>query len=114
MLGPPGAQRRTLLSALSDDPALPTATAGASCGRQTTTSRLIQPPPPCEPPLQGLLPHHQAPRRGSLGGAQALFLRVLITVIGLTPSTRAVSRMPLPFSAMSTICRLTSGNRPVL
>src|SRR5215510_9857584 len=41
------------------------------------------------------------------------FLRVLITVVGLTPSTRAVSRMPLPLSAMSTICRLTSGNRPV-
>src|SRR5216683_8456165 len=42
------------------------------------------------------------------------FLRVLITVIGLTPSTRAVSRMPLPLSAMSTICRLTCGTHPVL
>jgi hypothetical protein len=42
------------------------------------------------------------------------FLRALITVIGLTPSTRAVSRTPLPLSALSTICRLTSGNRPVL
>jgi hypothetical protein len=42
-----------------------------------------------------------------------LFLSVVITVVGLTPSTRAVSRMPLPFSAMSTICRLTSGNRPL-
>lgn len=42
------------------------------------------------------------------------FLRALITVMGLTPRTRAVSRMPLPLSAMSTICRLTSGNRPVL
>jgi hypothetical protein len=30
------------------------------------------------------------------------FLRVVVTVVGLTPSTRAVSRMPLPLSAMST------------
>src|SRR5215831_14321103 len=42
------------------------------------------------------------------------FLRVLITVVGLTPSTRAVSRMPLPLSAISTICCLTSGTHPVL
>src|SRR5262245_1867167 len=113
MLGPPGAQRRTRGSGWSDAPVPPTATAGASCGRQTTPSRPLPPPPPYEPPLQGLLPHHQGPRRGSLGGAQAFFLRVLITVIGLTPSTRAVSRTPLPFSAMSIICRLTSGNRLV-
>src|SRR5262249_56868879 len=42
------------------------------------------------------------------------FLRVVSTVVGLTPSTRAVSRMPLPLSAMSTICRLTSGTHPRL
>src|SRR5947207_3174264 len=42
------------------------------------------------------------------------FLRVVMIVVGLTPSTRAVSRMPPPLSAMSTICRLTSGNRPML
>jgi|SoiMethySBSTD1v2_1073268.scaffolds.fasta_scaffold432333_1 hypothetical protein len=42
------------------------------------------------------------------------FLRVEITVVGLIPSTRAVSRIPLPLSAMSTISRLTAGNRPVL
>ena len=42
------------------------------------------------------------------------FLSVVMTVVGLTPSTRAVSRMPLPLSAISTICRLTSGNLPVL
>jgi hypothetical protein len=42
------------------------------------------------------------------------FLRVVITVIGLTPSTRAVSRMPLPLSAISIIYCLTSGTHPVL
>src|SRR5690348_12882711 len=42
------------------------------------------------------------------------FLRALITVIGLTPSTRAVSRMPLPLSAISTICCLTPDTHPVL
>src|SRR5262245_50863439 len=41
------------------------------------------------------------------------FLRVEITVVGLTPSTGAVSWRPLPLSTLSTICRLTSGNRPV-
>ena len=42
------------------------------------------------------------------------FLRVVIPVVGLTPNTRAVSRRPLPFSAISTIYRFTSGNHPVL
>jgi hypothetical protein len=32
-----------------------------------------------------------------------LFFRSLMTVVGLTCSTRAVSRMPLAFIAMSTI-----------
>jgi len=39
------------------------------------------------------------------------FLRMLITVIGQTPSTRAVSRMPLPLSARSITCRRISGTR---
>src|SRR5262245_32468926 len=34
------------------------------------------------------------------------FFSALMTVVGLTCSTRAVSRMPLAFIAMSTICRL--------
>src|SRR5262249_54902927 len=51
----------------------PTATAGASCSRQTTTSRPIQPPPPCKLPPQRWLSHHQAPGQGSPGGAPALF-----------------------------------------
>jgi hypothetical protein len=42
------------------------------------------------------------------------FLRVLITVIGLTPSTRAVSRMPLLLSAMSIICPLDLRQPPDL
>ena len=41
------------------------------------------------------------------------FWRVVRTVVGLTPSTRAVSRIPLPLSAISTICFLTSGCRPL-
>ena len=49
-----------------------------------------------------------------LVGRMCFFLRVVSTVVGLTSSTRAVSRMPLPFSAIPTICRLTSGSRPVL
>ena len=36
------------------------------------------------------------------------FFSSLMTVVGLTCSTRAVSRMPLAFIAMSTICCLTS------
>src|SRR5215475_9977955 len=41
-----------------------------------------------------------------------LFFNSLITVVGLTCSTRAVSRMPLAFSAISTICCLTAGDCP--
>ena len=36
------------------------------------------------------------------------FFSSLMTVVGLTCSTRAVSRIPLAFIAMSTICCLTS------
>jgi hypothetical protein len=35
-----------------------------------------------------------------------LFLSSLITVVGLTCNTRAVSRIPLAFMAISTICSL--------
>jgi hypothetical protein len=38
------------------------------------------------------------------------FFNSLITVVGLTCSTRAVSRMPLAFRAISTICCFTSGD----
>src|SRR5262245_15762381 len=41
-----------------------------------------------------------------------LFLSSCRTVVGLTCNTRAVSRIPLAFIAMSTICCLTSGKRP--
>ena len=37
-----------------------------------------------------------------------VFFNSLITVVGLTCNTRAVSRMPLAFMAISTICCLTS------
>src|SRR2546426_7555094 len=40
-------------------------------------------------------------------------LRVVITVVGLTPSTRAVSRIPLPFSVRSIICCFTGGMSPL-
>src|SRR5262245_39429962 len=46
--------------------------------------------------------------RQSYLGTTTFFFRVMITVLGLTPSTRAVSRMPLPFSAISTIRCLTA------
>src|SRR5262245_41617578 len=38
---------------------------------------------------------------------KCLFFNSLITVVGLTCNTRAVSRMPLPFMAISTICCFT-------
>src|SRR5882724_4456434 len=40
------------------------------------------------------------------------FFNSLMTVLGLTCNTRAVSRMPLAFRAISTICRLISGDWP--
>src|SRR5215813_14604470 len=43
---------------------------------------------------------------------RCLFLSSLMTVVGLTCSTRAVSRMPLAFIAISTICCLTAGDCP--
>ena len=39
---------------------------------------------------------------------RCLFFNSLITVVGLTCRTRAVSRMPLAFMAIATICCLTS------
>lgn len=41
-----------------------------------------------------------------------LFFNSFRTVVGLTCNTRAVSRMPLAFIAISTICCLTSGDGP--
>jgi hypothetical protein len=41
-----------------------------------------------------------------------LFLSSLITVGGLTCHTRAVSRIPLAFMAISTICSLICGDWP--
>lgn len=43
------------------------------------------------------------------GYGRRFFLIVLITVFMLTFNTRAVSRIPLPFIAMSKICSLTPG-----
>src|SRR5215211_488221 len=41
------------------------------------------------------------------------FFNSLITVVGLIFKTRAVSRMPLPLSAISMIFCLIAGNRPL-
>jgi hypothetical protein len=43
---------------------------------------------------------------------QVLFFSSLITVVGLIFNTLAVSRMPLAFIAISTICSLTAGDCP--
>jgi hypothetical protein len=43
---------------------------------------------------------------------QAPFFHAFITVGGLTCSTQAVSRMPLAFIAILTICCLTAGDCP--
>ena len=40
------------------------------------------------------------------------FFSSLMTVVGLTCKTRAVSRIPLAFMAMSTICCFTAGDWP--
>jgi hypothetical protein len=40
---------------------------------------------------------------------RGLFFNALITVVALTCNTRAVSRIPLAFRAISTICCLTAG-----
>ena len=40
------------------------------------------------------------------------FFNSPITVVGLTCSTRAISRIPLPLSVISTMCRFTSGTHP--
>ena len=45
-----------------------------------------------------------------LGEVRFLFFNSFRTVVGLTCNTRAVSRMPLAFIAISTICCLTSGD----
>ena len=51
----------------------------------------------------------------AVDGFEALlfFFSSLMTVFGLTRNTRAVSRMPLPLSAMSIIRPLTSGRSPL-
>jgi hypothetical protein len=41
-------------------------------------------------------------------------LSVVSILVGLTPRTRAVSRIPLPWSTISTIYRLPSGTQPAL
>jgi hypothetical protein len=40
------------------------------------------------------------------------FFHALSTVVGLTCNTRTLSRMPLAFRALSTLCCLTSGDGP--
>jgi hypothetical protein len=44
---------------------------------------------------------------------RGLFLSVSMTVVELTPRTRTIARTPLPLSAMSTICCLIAGKRPL-
>jgi hypothetical protein len=44
--------------------------------------------------------------------SRGLFFNSAMTVVGLTRSTRAMSRTPLPLSVISTIWRFTSGTRP--
>ena len=41
-----------------------------------------------------------------------LFFHAFMTVLGLTCNTRAVARLPLAGKALSTICRLISGDWP--
>jgi hypothetical protein len=43
---------------------------------------------------------------------RGLFLSSAMTVLVLTCRTRAVSRIPLAFSAISTICSFTAGDCP--
>src|SRR5215813_4964059 len=59
-----------------------------------------------------LLPHAWSRRQDELGGAQALCLRVVMPVVGLTLYTQVVSRMSLRCSAMATMCCLPSATTP--
>jgi hypothetical protein len=43
---------------------------------------------------------------------RSLVLHALSTGVGLTCSTRAVSRLPLVFIALSPLCCLTAGDGP--
>jgi hypothetical protein len=47
------------------------------------------------------------------GESRLFFFKVLMTVVGLSLSTRAVSRIPLPLRRISTICSLIAGARPL-
>src|SRR6516165_9353338 len=47
------------------------------------------------------------------GERRLFFFKVLMTVVGLIFSTRAVSRIPLPLRLISTICSLIAGARPL-
>jgi hypothetical protein len=90
-----------------------------------------------QPALRGLLPHigphlidfrflspldhhihlvrmHRVQERLVYRGKDRLFFfNVLMTVVGLTFNTRAVSRIPLPLRLMSTIGSWIAGERPL-
>lgn len=118
--GPPGGDQHGLQA-----PERGVGTPPKDEGQHVAGGRVLDPP---EPAL-GLLAAHERPhfvgaqpqrgRRvgdvaGPHGGALAhgldFFLSSPITVCGLMPSTRAVSRMPLPFKAMSVMWARTPGS----
>src|SRR5688572_24776957 len=90
-----------------------TATVGTLCDRQNSTFRPSQ--------LHRLVVWPRRPGQGgaergqhdSRCGCRRLVFKVSMTVVGLIPSTRAVSRIPLPFKAISTICCLTTCRKPL-
>jgi hypothetical protein len=74
-------------------------------GAQSTTHRKLIRAPDCHLDLLGMQDRqHRMMHRLQL---RLFFFSALMTVVGLTWSTRAVSRMPLAFIAMSMICCLT-------
>src|SRR5215217_4007958 len=98
-----------------------TASAGTLCyARNSTFRRALRSAPAVDlAPRSGRSPPPLARDAGPVTGADSragvstpFFFSSVMTVLVLTCKTRAVSRMPLAFIAMSTICFLTSGDCP--
>ena len=96
-----------------------TTVAPLSCPRNSTSHRALRAARGAGPTRQPgrsrprpALGADAATRPDSSAGGEVPFFNSFKTVVGLTCSTRAVSRMPLAFIARSTIWRLTSGDCP--
>jgi hypothetical protein len=116
---PSGVRRHTLIRSPCDDQSRATATAAPlSSPRNSTSRRVLRSTHNAGParqhdrsrPLHALDASTAIPPDSPAGGEVPFFFNSVRTVVGLTCNTRAVSRMPLAFMAISTICRLMAGD----